>query len=178
MWAKHKDTGFTIVELLIVIVVIAVLAAISIVAYNGIQQRGRDSQRKSDITAITKALELYYIDNGKYPNGGTLGSTTINSAWSSTSDSSWANLQTILSTYISRLPADPISTQGANPTANAATYNYAYYGNTSTFCGSTAGQMYIIIYRLEAGPQEDTTKGVCSSNVLYYAGSSNYRVIR
>ncbi|MCA9336117.1 prepilin-type N-terminal cleavage/methylation domain-containing protein, partial [Candidatus Saccharibacteria bacterium] len=48
-WAKNKKTGFTIVELLIVIVVIAILAAITIVAYNGIQQRSRDSIRKSDL---------------------------------------------------------------------------------------------------------------------------------
>jgi len=50
--------GFTIVELLIVIVVIAILASISVVAYNGIQTRARDSQRSSDISAIKKALEL------------------------------------------------------------------------------------------------------------------------
>lgn len=56
--------GFTIVELLIVIVVIAILAAISIVAYNGIQQRARDSQRKNDVAAIAKALKLYRVDNG------------------------------------------------------------------------------------------------------------------
>ncbi|MCA9336234.1 prepilin-type N-terminal cleavage/methylation domain-containing protein, partial [Candidatus Saccharibacteria bacterium] len=46
---KHRLSGFTIVELLIVIVVLAILAAITIVAYNGIQQRSRDSIRKSDL---------------------------------------------------------------------------------------------------------------------------------
>ena len=51
--------GFTIVELLIVIVVIAILAAISIVAYNGIQERARDADRKSEIRAYKKPLELY-----------------------------------------------------------------------------------------------------------------------
>lgn len=55
--------GFTIVELLIVIVVIAILAALTIVAYNGIQQRARDSVRKSDLAAIAKALKLYAVDN-------------------------------------------------------------------------------------------------------------------
>lgn len=64
-WAKQK--GFTIVELLIVIVVIAILAAITIVAYNGIQASARDSGRISKVTAIAKAIELYYVNNNRYP---------------------------------------------------------------------------------------------------------------
>jgi len=59
-----KNTGFTIVELLIVIVVIAILASISIVAYNGIQARARDSQRKSDLATIAKGLAIYNVDAG------------------------------------------------------------------------------------------------------------------
>lgn len=68
LWAKQK--GFTIVELLIVIVVIGILAAITIVAYNGIQQRGRDAQRKSDISALTKAIHLYNLDKGDFADAG------------------------------------------------------------------------------------------------------------
>lgn len=47
MWAKNKNSGFTIVELLIVIVVIGILAAITIVAYNGIQERARLASAKA-----------------------------------------------------------------------------------------------------------------------------------
>ena len=65
-----RTKGFTIVELLIVIVVIAVLAAITIVAYNGIQQRARDSQRKSDLSQIAKALHIYNVNNGNYISTG------------------------------------------------------------------------------------------------------------
>ncbi|HET8884096.1 MAG TPA: prepilin-type N-terminal cleavage/methylation domain-containing protein, partial [Candidatus Saccharimonadales bacterium] len=63
-WAS-KQTGFTIVELLIVIVVIGILAAITIVAYNGIQERARDIQRQSDIAAIGKALQIWSINSAK-----------------------------------------------------------------------------------------------------------------
>lgn len=62
-----KQTGFTIVELLIVIVVIAILAAITIVAYNGIQQRARDAVMRSDLTNAGKAIRLYQIAHDVYP---------------------------------------------------------------------------------------------------------------
>lgn len=64
---KRSITGFTIVELLIVIVVIAILAAISVVAYTGIQGRARDSGRIAMVNNIAKALEIYKLDNGEYP---------------------------------------------------------------------------------------------------------------
>lgn len=67
MWAKQKQFGFTIVELLIVIVVIAIIAAISVVAYNGIQQRARNSQVASVIQAYRKALVQYATINQAYP---------------------------------------------------------------------------------------------------------------
>jgi general secretion pathway protein G len=68
----HKNQGgFTIVELLIVIVVIAILAAITVVAYNGIQNRANDTTIQSDLQNIAKKLELYKVDNGVYPAGPT-----------------------------------------------------------------------------------------------------------
>lgn len=68
IWAKQR--GFTIVELLIVIVVIAILAAISIVAYNGIQTRSRDTVRKQDIAQLAKATKLYAVQKDDYAESG------------------------------------------------------------------------------------------------------------
>ena len=62
-----KKTGFTIVELLIVIVVIAILAAITIVAYNGIQVRAENTKTVSAVQAYRKALTKYAIEKGSYP---------------------------------------------------------------------------------------------------------------
>lgn len=75
MLMAKRQTGFTIVELLIVIVVIAILAAISIVAYNGIQQRARAAQMTSDLVNAAKKFELYNVDNGVYPTSAAQAST-------------------------------------------------------------------------------------------------------
>ena len=68
MWARQKQqSGFTIVELLIVIVVIGILAAITIVAYNGIQQRARVTTLQSNLANLGKMTMLYNADNGSFP---------------------------------------------------------------------------------------------------------------
>jgi prepilin-type N-terminal cleavage/methylation domain-containing protein len=59
--------GFTIVELLIVIVVIGILAAITIVAYTGISQRAIAASLQSDLDNASKQLKLYQVDNSAYP---------------------------------------------------------------------------------------------------------------
>lgn len=65
---RKLESGFTIVELLIVIVVIAILAALVLTAYNGVQARARDSSRQSDVRSIATAVEAIASENaGVYP---------------------------------------------------------------------------------------------------------------
>ena len=63
----REDSGFTIVELLIVIVVIAILATISIVAYSGIQSRSRSTKTQANAAQVQKVAEAFYADNNRYP---------------------------------------------------------------------------------------------------------------
>lgn len=70
-----RSDGFTIVELLIVIVIIAVLAAISIVAYTGIQNRATTATLQSDLRTASTQLGLVHADSDMYPVGTTVPSS-------------------------------------------------------------------------------------------------------
>lgn len=70
MQAK-KYSGFTIIELLIVIVVIGILASITVVSYNGVQGRANDVAIQNDLGNIADQLEIYNAEKGVYPAGPT-----------------------------------------------------------------------------------------------------------
>lgn len=69
----RRPRGFTIVELLIVIVVIAILAAITIVAYNGIQNRSHDTAVQSDVRALAMKVREHHAVHGEYPSSANTG---------------------------------------------------------------------------------------------------------
>lgn len=64
---EQKQKGFTIVELLIVVVVIAILAAITIVSYNGITNQAHDSAVANDMKNYAKKIEMSKVTKGAYP---------------------------------------------------------------------------------------------------------------
>jgi len=95
MYVKYKkQKGFTIVELLIVIVVIGILAAITIVAYNGVQQRAYNTKVVAGANAYLKAFYEYKAVKGSYPTAtGCLGANyPNNSCWAGNSDGTSSGL--------------------------------------------------------------------------------------
>ncbi|NCU30886.1 prepilin-type N-terminal cleavage/methylation domain-containing protein [Candidatus Saccharibacteria bacterium] len=64
---KKNQSGFTIVELLIVIVIIGILAGLVMSTFVGVQQKARNSERQTDINTISGQLEAYYAKNSGYP---------------------------------------------------------------------------------------------------------------
>lgn len=92
--------GFTLIEVLVAVTIIAVLVSIGVVSYTSVNKRSRDAKRKGDIEQIRSALEMYRADIGYYPN-------INNGSWTNA-----AGLSAVLvPTYIPAVPSDPKSTQ-------------------------------------------------------------------
>lgn len=72
-----KHNGFTIVELLIAIVVIATLASITVVAFNSVQERAYSARVIATVDSYSKALKLYHIQNGRFPDYGNTWGTCL-----------------------------------------------------------------------------------------------------
>ena len=108
-----QSAGFTIVELLNVIVVIAILAAMTVVTYNGIQARATFSSYQTVMAQLNNAVKMYYVDNGRYP---VPASATVDNCSSNISTGIGNNLAMpgITPTYISKIPDSPSWNGGAN----------------------------------------------------------------
>jgi general secretion pathway protein G len=101
------QSGFTLVELLVVIAIIGILATLLLLQLGVARQRARDAKRIADVNQARTAIELYFDDNGQYPQVATFGA-----------------LGALLSPkYVVLIPVDPLN-------VSPHVYNYAYNGNT------------------------------------------------
>ena len=108
-------SGFTLVELLVVMAIISILATVIIGGFRSSQMRGKDAQRKSDLKQIANALEIFFADYGRYPpaSGTQVAACSYNPANGTGTACAWGSGQMSdgKTTYMRTLPADPISSQ-------------------------------------------------------------------
>ena len=98
--------GFSLIELLVVMTIIAILIGAGTVSYTKAQQRGRDGQRKSDLKRVQAVLEVYIQQNGKYPSSSS-GSIQCNVGLPDPLTWGTSNFTCNSITYLKNLPKDP-----------------------------------------------------------------------
>jgi len=140
MKLRKQQSGFTIVELLIVIVVIGILAALVITTYTGIQAKARNSNRQSDVNSVQTHLEAYFAQNGHYPS-----LTDMN-------DASWvsSNLKGLDPAALQD-PQGSSQTLVSSPAAKSYSYEVANSGGTSCESDDTTCATYTLTATLEGG---------------------------
>lgn len=115
---KHNSNlfGFTIVELLVVIVVIGILVAITIVAYTGISQRAIVASIQSDLSGASKQLNMFQVTNSAYPNSVTDCPTPVST-----------------DICLKLSPGNTVSSYSANNSANPQTYSLAIANGSNIY---------------------------------------------
>jgi len=156
-----RNKGFTIVELLIVIVVIGILSSISVVSYNGVQANARDTARKSDVTAIAKALQLY---------GGRYGPMTVGSGCGSGGNGNgWFNYEYSPSSMMRCLKdkgtvtSDIIDPSGTKNCGSGDLKCYTYMKYSCILSGQPTTYVYANLETV--GHTTTDTDGTCASTI-------------
>ncbi len=141
---RKTAIGFTIVELLIVIVVIAILATISIVTYSGIQTRAENTKTIQSVSAYAKAIALYAADKGAYPiqNFSCLGSPSRCGNMTDGTDPGGMcggggafpiSLIAALEPYMTGLPQPSTQTMNCNGKQYSGAWYYSPAGTTAAY---------------------------------------------
>ena len=122
MYLKKNEpspTGFSLIEILIVIILLGILASLVSGNFLSSLKKGRDARRKTDLQEIQKALEMYYENNKAYPTPtGTYGLPF------------GGRLQDSNRVYMQRLPSDPSSNCSYSYVVDTNNYNYYYLLST------------------------------------------------
>ena len=154
-----KSSGFTLIELMIVISIISILTLIGIISYTQVLKNGRDGQRKTDLVLLESALEQYRADLGFYPTTNTITSSSVIGR-PFTNQMGWpvTNPPPPLKTYLSKI-------QGDVNTATPYVYK-SYKDNNGTACDNSATKCFVYcLYANLEGPGSATLDpAICNTN--------------
>ncbi len=134
----RKQAGFTIVELLIVIVVIGILAGLVVTTFSGIQQKARDTERETDVKALHGQLEAHYAQTGYYPSLANMNDATYRTA----------NLKGLDPDAL-KDPKGAAQTLVAAPAANSYSYEVETAAGASCEADNTTCATYTLTATLE-----------------------------
>ena len=169
-----NKSGFTIVELLIVIVVIAILAAITIVAYNGITARANSSSAASNVESVLKIAEAFNADAGRYPGSKAQYTNGYTDSTITTASAKVPSSITILNPAVSATTTGtaPVTVSNATTglTSSNGTSNVAVF-ITGTSAASTGGVIVSWDYNTNAVqlPAKYTYYGSASASSTFIA---------
>ncbi len=159
----NKTVGFTIVELLIVVVVIAILAAVTIVSYNGIQQKARITSIVTESGNWKESFQLYYTSKGSYPAFSTTDDVICLTESFPPDDRFSSNTQCTSGTALpssqdAAFKSSLAQLAKVNPSANTAPVFYSRYGRVTTYVRGIIYDKYLnaIVYAL---PGENNSCG-------------------
>lgn len=155
---RNSEIGFTLVELMIVVTIIGIIAAIALASLGLIKENARDKRRLTDITAIRHAMNLYATDNGSFPRlAGThcIGKNNGETCWGDTNMPGSTALTQALQPHLKTIPMDPVSDRGWGDT-------YLYLdGFINVGCTPASESGQFILYRPNKQPaaQSDCQMG-------------------
>lgn len=158
----QAEKGFTIVELLIVIVVIGILAAITIVAFNGITSRANTTTAQSAADSFATKLDAYNAENSTYPvSNASITSVATTNGVATTATSSWYSAQG--SAFSATTGAIQLATAGATAmtTLTSSQAKQVYYVPLSSTYGSNTGGC--VYYYDFGGSWKSKTVGAAST---------------
>ncbi len=127
---NQKSKGFSLVELLVTISIMAVLSVIGITAYSGIQSRSRDAIRLEDARRLVLAIEQYRSSAGRYPGASC---TTIN-PYCSSQNLNWIPDITASNFRDGIFPSDPLQKNCNVISSPELCYYYATNATGSDYC--------------------------------------------
>lgn len=122
-----KQPGFTLIELMIVVVIMLILSTIVAIFVGGVTRSARDAQRKTDLDYMRKLLSVYYMDHGFFPTHQTAGISPLSCVITLYPSPECQGLLDELKVYSPKIPFDPNDKylrKGDNYCENNSCYHY------------------------------------------------------